>query len=303
MGSDACVSLVGGADHLVADARARIADLEARWSRFVPTSEVSQLNAAGGPTRTVSPETFELIQRGIEAWRVTAGRFDPTVLGDILRAGYTASFDELRTTPGSSPPSRLTRGCDGIELDAVAQTVRFPAGVGFDPGGIGKGLAADLVVTELLDAGADGVCVNLGGDVRVAGTPPEESWAIAIEHPTRADPAAVVHLRDGAVATSSRLRRRWETGRGPAHHLIDPARGLPADVGLWTATVIAATGWQAEALAKAAFVAGMRDGPVLLERLGAAGLLIDDDGAILTNPSFGIFTDRPPRAAMTPVRA
>ena len=252
MGSDAHVYVVGGPDHLVADARARIGGLEARWSRFVPTSEISQLNATGGATAlVVSAETIELIERGRDAWRLTAGRFDPTVLGDVLRAGYTASFEELTAARRAGANSRLTRGCGGIEVDPVARTVRFPSGVGFDPGGIGKGLAADLVVRELLAAGADGACVNLGGDVRAAGVPPETSWAIAIEHPTRPEPAAVVQLRDGAVATSSRLHRRWTSDRGPVHHLIDPSCGVPSAASLWTATAIAATGWQAEALAKA----------------------------------------------------
>ena len=292
MGSDARVYVVGGGPELLALARARIEGLEARWSRFLPTSEVTALNDAAGTPRVVSRETFALIERGIDAWRLTDGRCDPTVLGDVLRAGYTTSFD-ARPAVAHASSTTLTRGCGDIVLDAATRTVQLPAGTGFDPGGIGKGLAADLVVATLLDAGAEGACVNLGGDVRVAGTPPDASWAVAIEHPTRPDPAAVVHLADGAVATSSRLRRRWATSGGPAHHLIDPVSGRPAEVSVAAATAVAATGWQAEALAKAAFLAGVPAGAALLEDLGAAGLLVDDDGAVLTNASFGAYADQP----------
>ncbi len=296
IGSDACLVVVGGPRDLIARARARIEALEALWSRFLPTSEVSRLNAAAGTSALlVAPETFELIGRGVEGWRMTGGRFDPTVLGDVLRAGYTDSFDRLPPSGTTAPRSRLGRGCAGIELDASLCAVRLPAGVGFDPGGIGKGLAADLVVDELLASGASGACVNLGGDVRVAGTPPDASWAIAIEHPSRPDPAAVVHLQDGAVATSSRLNRRWETDHGDAHHLIDPRGGSPADVVVWTATAVAATGWQAEVLAKAAFLADVGHGLDLLDDIGAAGLFIDEDGAVLTTRSFACFADVPRR--------
>ncbi len=295
MGSDACLVVVGGPRDLIARARARIQALEALWSRFVPTSDVSRLNAVAGKSALlVAPETFELVARGVEGWRMTGGRFDPTVLGDVLRAGYTDSFERL-PSPAAATGSRLGRGCAGIELDASLCAVRLPAGVGFDPGGIGKGLAADLVVDELLGSGATGACVNLGGDVRVAGTPPEESWAIAVEHPSRPDPAAVVHLRDGAVATSSRLNRRWETTDGVAHHLIDPGRGAPADAAVWTATAVAGTGWQADVLAKAAFLSDLGHGLDLLDDLGAAGLLIDEDGAVLTTRSFAAFADVPAR--------
>jgi thiamine biosynthesis lipoprotein len=296
MGSDASVVVVGGAPDLIARARARVEELEALWSRFVPTSEVSRLNrAAGAAALLVSPETFELIERGVEAWRMTRGRFDPTVLGDVLRAGYTTSFDQLPASGPAGAVSRLGRGCAGIELDVHLGAVRLPAGVGFDPGGIGKGLAADLVVDELRAAGAEGACVNLGGDVRVSGTPPDDSWAIAIEHPGSPAPAAVVHLQNGAVATSSPVNRRWETDHGPAHHLIDPRRGTPADVTVASATALAATGWQAEVLAKAAFLAGLGPGLELLENIGAAGLLIDGDGAVLTTRSFARFADVPRR--------
>lgn len=294
MGSDASLVVVGGPPDLTARARTRIDELESLWSRFLADSEVSRLNAtAGTSARLVSPETFELVERGVEAWRMTGGLFDPTVLGDVLRAGYTTTFDRLPAVGATATVSRLGRGCAGIELDASLCAVRLPAGVGFDPGGIGKGLAADLVVDELLAAGAAGACVNLGGDVRVAGAPPDGSWAIAIDHPTRPEPAAVVHLRNGAVATSSRLQRRWETDRGFAHHLIDPRRGTPADAAVMTATAIAATGWQAEVLAKASFLADVGRGLELLQRIGAAGLLIDDDGAVLTTTSFTPFADVP----------
>lgn len=293
MGSDATVVVVGGPDNLLGRARSRIEELERLWSRFVPDSEISRLNAAAGTTSLlVAPETFELVARGVEAWRLTGGLFDPTVLGDVLRAGYTTSFEELPTRPAPSV-SRLGRGCAGIALDASLCAVGLPRGVGFDPGGLGKGLAADLVVDELLAGGADGACVNLGGDVRVAGVPPDGSWGIAIDHPWRPDPVSVVHLRDGAVATSSRLRRRWATTGGFAHHLIDPRRGAPADVAVGAATAVAATGWQAEMLAKAAFLAGLRSGLELVERHGAAALLVDDAGAVLTTSSFSRFADVP----------
>jgi thiamine biosynthesis lipoprotein len=293
MGSAAEVHVVGGADGLVALARRRVEDLEARWSRFLPTSEVSRLNASAAMPVRVSPETYELIERALDAWRMTEGRFDPTVLGDVLRAGYVTSFEHLPTA-GWAPTSGLGRGAEHIELDAATASVCLPAGVGFDPGGIGKGLAADLVVAELLALGADGACVNLGGDVRVAGDAPDGSWVVAVEHPWRPGPIARVYLRDGGVATSSRARRRWVTSTGAAHHLIDPTRGEPADVGVLTASAVAATGWQAEAFAKAAFLAGLPDGLDLLDRAQVGGVLVDDDGAVLTNRALWSFTDGAP---------
>src|SRR5581483_6586205 len=118
-----------------------------------------------------------------------------------------------------------------------------------------KGRAADLVVEELLDRDVRGVCVNLGGDLRVAGEAPDggEAWAVGLEEPDDPDTTwGVVGLRDGALATSSTTRRRWSAADGTTrHHLIDPRTGAPATAPLQSVTVIAASAMEAEVHARA----------------------------------------------------
>ncbi|HET6953085.1 MAG TPA: FAD:protein FMN transferase, partial [Acidimicrobiales bacterium] len=153
-----------------------------------------------------------------------------------------------------------------------------------DPGGIGKGLAADLVTAELMAAGAAGALVNLGGDLRVRGEPPAgDVWSVAVAHPL--DPARdLLHLglTDGAVASSSRLRRRWTQDGRDRHHLIDPRTGGPAGSPLLAVTVVALDGWWAEAAAKSVFVAGRRD-PVPAGTLVAT---VDGDGHCDLSPEL-----------------
>ncbi len=253
-------------------ARERIEELEAMWSRFRPASEVSVLNALAGIPVCVSPETVALVQRAVDGVRLTDGRFDPTVLGAVVRAGYDRTYAEV--DPRALPDDDRGLGAPLIEVDPVARLVRLPEGVGFDPGGIGKGLAADLVVRELADR-VDGICVNLGGDLRVQGVAPDPSgWAVEIEDPFGDPPRGVVSLFDGAVATSARTKRVLAGG----HHLIDPATSDPANVGIASATVIAGQGWIAEVLAKAAFLAGPTEATLLLERAGVDGMVVLDDG-------------------------
>jgi len=186
MGSDVHV-LVNGPAGLLEVARDRVEELERRWSRFRPDSEISRLNALAGSPMAVSVETLGLVGRALAGARVTGGRYDPTVLGDVLRAGYDRTFEELGDTGGAAGGgSPLGRGWARVVVDAAGSSVTLPAGVGLDPGGIGKGYAADLVVEELRAAGAAGVCVNLGGDLRAEGRAPGGgSWVVRIEHPLR----------------------------------------------------------------------------------------------------------------------
>ena len=294
MGTEVHLLWVGpDADGGLRAARVLVESLDRRWSRFRPDSELSRLNAAAGRPVVLAPATFALVATAVDAWRLTHGRFDPTVLGAVVAAGYDRSF-ELVAPDGAAPtgdPGGAVPGCAAIVLEPGTGLVRLPRGVGLDLGGIAKGHAADLVVAAMLDAGADGALANLGGDLRVAGVPPDPAgWLVGIDDPH--DPGrdlGVLALADGAVTTSSRLRRRWRRGGRPAHHLIDPATGRPADGGVDAAVVVADRGVRAEILATAAMIAGPLEGADLLARTGATGLLVRPGGDVIRLPGLDRF--------------
>jgi FAD:protein FMN transferase len=282
MGSTARLLVLGGPPDLPDRARRRLGHLESLWTRFQPTSELARINAAAGRPVMVSHETFDVVALAVGSWRSTRGRFDPTVLDALERAGYDADFAEVAGragAPAGPEAADPTPGCGGVELLPLVPAVRLPAGVRLDLGGIGKGRAGDLLARELLDAGAAGVCVDLGGDVRVAGCPPEpRGWRVELDPALAPDRAFV--LADGAVATSTRLRRAWRRGDARFHHLLDPSSGRPAWTGLAAVTVLARSAAEAEVLAKAAFVAGPDAGADLLLEHGVTGLLLHDDGSL-----------------------
>jgi thiamine biosynthesis lipoprotein len=300
MGCDVHVVVVDAPAALLERARARVEELDRRWTRFRPDSEVSQLNAAAGRPVLVSADTFRLVDRAVAAWHLTQGRFDPTLLEAIVALGYDRTFTELTPVPAAGPsepgsgspflrpwPSRPGTGCAGIELDAAIGVVTLPAGTGFDSGGIGKGLGADVVARELLDWGAAGALVNLGGDVRMIGrSPTEHGWIVGIEDPT--DPSREIarftiapDAHGGAVATSTVARRAWVHDGEVVHHLLDPADGRPLRSGLSQVSVVAAEGWRAEALTKAAFVAGADGASRLLRAHGVIAVMVTDGGEIV----------------------
>ncbi len=286
-----------------------LAALDRAWSRFRPESELSLLNATGGGRPVVvSPSTFALISHAVDAWRHTEGRFDPTGLAALEFWGYDRTFDDVvsggqlhpagtvstaataATSVADRPAAQALVGCAGIGLDPIVRAVTLPAGLNLDLGGIGKGYAADLVTQELMDAGAQAACVDLGGDLRVMGPGPyDHAWETTFDVPDLAARIGRLRFGHGAVATSTRLRRRWRRGDVMLHHLLDPATGAPADSGLATVTVIAGDAWWAEVLAKAAFVAGPDAGVRLLEQSGVEGLLVADDGTIIETAGLDAF--------------
>ncbi len=268
----------------VAESREFIEEFEQCLSRFRPDSELCALNAYVGDVVPASPLLRDAISAGVEAARRTDGLVDPTLVDEIEDAGYVASregatpvrlVDALALAPARAP----ARGNPGrrwamIDVDEKNGVVRRRAGIRFDSGGIGKGLAADLLAERL--AGQTRFVIGCGGDLRVGGTEPER-FEVLVEHPLTGEHDQRLYIEGGAVATSGMNVRVWRRDDFTyAHHLIDPWTGEPAWTGLVGATALAPTGVEAETLAKAALLSGADGARALLSDSG--GVIFHEDG-------------------------
>jgi thiamine biosynthesis lipoprotein len=288
MASDAHVILVDPAPGAEEHARARLEELERRWSRFLPASDVSRLNTTPDAFLMVSADTIALLTAMKLAWEVTAGRYDPTMLGAINVVGYSTSVDGSgKTSCRAGLPARGSTVAD-VQVDAATSAVVVPAGIGLDPGGIGKGFAADLVVTELLERGTGGALVSVGGDLAASGTPPAaEGWLVAVEHPRDSSrELARLALGAGGVATSSTLSRAWIQDGSRRHHVIDPHTKTCASTDLAAVTVIARAGWEAEVHATAALLSGAERALGYLARHQLDGVVTTLEGSTSMSPAL-----------------
>ena len=82
---------VDAPDDAIAGALAGLRGLEQLWSRFVPSSDISRLNRSGGMPTAVAPETLTLVETMREAYRMTGGAYDPTILRALVDLGYGVS--------------------------------------------------------------------------------------------------------------------------------------------------------------------------------------------------------------------
>ncbi len=263
-------------------AESRLRELEARWSRFVDTSDITTVNQNPDSWVPVSADTIDLIRTMQVASTVTGGAYDPTFLHRLLSAGYTSSIDDPdRMTIAVDSPC-LTHTVHDVRIDSSTSRVMVPAGLSLDPGGIGKGCAADLIVSALVAGGTAGALVSIGGDIAAAGTTPTaEGWHVHIEDPHRpAQVVATLGVSAGGVATSSTRSRRWLHEGAEQHHIIDPATGTVSTTDLATVTVVANAGWLAEAHATAALLAGRAAAIDYLDAHGLTGVAIDTTGAV-----------------------
>ncbi len=267
MGCECEILVDGGAD-LVAQAFARVRGLETTLSRFIPDSELNLLLASADRWVEVSADLFSALRWASRLYDETAGRFDPTIRTALEALGYDRTFREIDPSLPLRPTGPAP-GFDGVQLDARRSAVWVPTGLQIDLGGVGKGLAADIVVRDLMQAGATAVFVSFGGDIQAAGEPPEGGWDVPLMHPVSNEPIAIHNLTEGALVMSTVAIRRWTIDDRAMHHIIDPHTGLPTSGEVIAVAVATRSAARAEGLAKAAIVAGM---PGALELLATASV-------------------------------
>jgi FAD:protein FMN transferase len=275
----------GAHDDARAAVEAELAEIDAACSRFRDDSELSRVNAAHGRPVSVGPVLLDALEQALRAAALTNGLVDPTVGGALVLSGYDRDFAEVRGSRVRRLRAGRVAGWRVVEIDREAGTVRVPAGVRLDLGATAKALASDRAARRALRASdADGVLVNLGGDIAVAGRPPRGGWLVRVAESHRAgpgEPGQTITLASGGLSTSSTGVRRWRRRGGDAHHLIDPRTGAPAAEHWRTVSVAAASCLDANIASTAAIVLG----PSALAWLRDAGLparLVAPSGAIAT---------------------
>ncbi|MFT7475762.1 MAG: thiamine biosynthesis lipoprotein, partial [Verrucomicrobiales bacterium] len=249
------------------------------------------INANSGHWVEVSSLTTHLVQRAIEASERTSGVVNPLLLRHLIALGYDRSNEEL---VASSDPVRCHEGsaishrASDIEIEGGA--VKIPQNVSFDPGGVGKGLAADIVMEDVLDVGATWAMVSLGGDMRFGGRSlAAQGWGVQVENPVdRSVIAGVVNVADGAIASSSTRSRRWIHDGRTNHHLLDSTIGDPAVSPRHATTVWAESAWWADVVAKTLII-DPRIGREQLDDWNVEAVAFTDDGI----ENLGLRLDHP----------
>jgi len=278
-----------GADQEICDATFNLAnELESKWSRFIPDSEVMILNNNPDVMHEVSDATLRLVSEMKLGFELTNGLYSANIMSELIDLGFANS----RTNPTNvtSWPARVKTSADlpDVVIDLEAKSVLVPSGVALDAGGIGKGLAADLMSDYAMQLGAMGVTVFAGGDVAVKGMAVDAAgWQVNISDPNNADTFIdSVLLSRGGLATSSPMG--WQNPK--AHHIIDPRSHKSSESDVLQATVIAQNASQAEVLAKMCVILGAQAGISRIDSLGAAALIVNNTNQVHTSKNWETYS-------------
>lgn len=248
---------------VIEDAFGWFHEIEARCTRFHPSSELSQLTARVGEAVPASAILFEAVRFALMVAEETGGAFDPTVGRRMAARGFGGNHGSAAQGDDASYRD--------VQIDPQRRTITLRRPLTLDLGAVAKGLAVDAAARAL--APFRDFAIDAGGDLYLGGSNERgEPWRVGIRHPRSPD-ALIASLRvsDQAVCTSGDYER--PAAAPGEHHILDPRTGAsPRSVA--SATVLAPDAMLADALATASFVLGPRAGIRLLHRVGVDGLIV-----------------------------
>lgn len=271
--------------------------LEHLWSPYIPSSDISKINAQSGQaTVQVREETYRIIKQSISYSMLSNGAFDISFASVGKHYDYRAKKQPEDSARGQFRELIDYRSIQVTEKSKNGKAVYFVklpnADMAIDLGGIAKGYAVDRVAEILLANGIESAAISLGGDSRFIGDrgPSQKTgerlpWIVAIKHPRKTTPdrphALRLPLSDSAFSTSGDYERYFINDAGErVHHIIDTKTGLSASQ-VVSVSVLGEASVDCDALSTTIFTLGVKDGLSLIEkRKGFDAIIIDRNGKV-----------------------
>lgn len=252
-------------------------------SPTLKTSEIYRLNHGELPQQDgyyqLSPETADLIAKGLEYCRLSNGAFDIAIEPVSSLWDFTSGEDIV---PSQEEIQAALPLVDYQDVVLDGNRIHFnKEGMGINLGAIAKGYIADKIKEYLLDQGVESAIIDLGGNVLCVGQKTDGApFRVGIRKPfaDRSETAAVMEISDKSVVSSGIYERFFEKDGILYHHILNPKTGYPYDNNLISVTIISDESTDGDGLSTTCFALGLEKGMELIDSLpDVQAVFITDD--------------------------
>ena len=278
-------------------------DYEAKLSRTVTDSEISELNQAKGQPVTLSEDTVAIINDAIYYSSLSNGAFDITIGSVSSLWDFTGNFGGEQSLAEQSDTALIPPRQTSIEeqlphvnyknilINGHEVSLNDTETI-IDLGGIAKGYIADCLKSYLLEQGVKHAIIDLGGNILTIGNKPDGTpYRIGIKKPFDENGSVItsVNITDQSVVTSGIYERCFTYEGRLYHHVLSPYNGYPVDNGLYSVTIVSDSSAAGDALSTACLVLGLKDGMALIESIpDIEALFITDQEELIYSSGFPI---------------
>ncbi len=255
-------------------------------SRFDNATAVALLNREGY-LKDLPPEVAQVVDRSLQYHKVSRGAFDITVkpVVDLFKKSFEG---EAAKGPSEKALNEALQLVDAGNVTLTGRSVSFKKpGMGITLDGIAKGYIVDRASQILSNHGIKNHLINAGGDIRTRGEKAEKKpWTVAIQDPQKKkNYPDIIHMRDGAVATSGDYEIYYDREK-MFHHIVIPQTGLSPELNA-SVSVLADTAMDADALSTSVFVMAPEKGIRFINTMAQCEcLIIAKEGNLLKSKGW-----------------
>lgn len=285
LGTDISISLITSsteiANEIAKNSFQTIANYEQKFSRFIPTSELSKLN--NKKELSVSEEFWLVLERSYELYLATNKIFNPLV--QISQFGYNSDFNELSGEIKIPEDTSYDTDFDQVLMVKETRKVILKKDQQLDFGGILKGYLAEKISREIASNYQEctGNIVNLGGDLHTQGLDEDNKPFIFKLYNPVTQKEISIPLTNTSLATSGLYKRQWTTSDGTMNHILTPNGRSNPEAGVISASVVNKDGAVTEAYAKVLLISGINAFTSKLLAVDFKYYLVNTSGEIITN--------------------
>lgn len=273
------------AEQAIAKVEATFQEMHKEWHAWEKGGIVSKINQAITDQKPIQvPQSVkDFIETSQKLSQQSQGLFDPGIGSLIGLWGFHS--EQWQGPPPTkeriqawlmNKPSIANISFEGNQLISSNKYVQL------DFGGNAKGLAIDIALNTLEEAGIKNALVSIGGDMKVIGTKNNQAWSIGIQNPLKPDTAiAQIALNDGESIVTSGTYQRYFDWQGQRYsHILNPNTGYPAN-SFSSVTVIHPDATTADSAATALLIAGPENWLKIAQAMGVTqAFCIDQSGKI-----------------------
>ena len=247
----------------------RCRELENTLSNTIESSEVSQINSAGGKWVTVGKDTLKVVKAGVKYGELSDGDFDITI------GSVSGLWDFQSENPVVPEQSKITEALKHVNYKNIqfnGNKIRIiDPEAKLDLGGIAKGYVADELTTLLEKEGVTSAVINLGGNISTIGSKPDGSpFIIGIEKPytDRTEIIGTTTADNQTVVTSGIYERQFQKDGKIYHHVLSSKTGYPVETQLEAVSLVANKGrsMDIDAMSTICLMKGVDDGKAFIKK-------------------------------------
>ncbi len=247
----------------------RLEEISWKMNVFDEKSDVAKVNNAFPESVAIDADTYQVLEKAVNFSRQTQGAFDITVWPLIQ---LWKKSERINQFPEYFRIEEILQaiGPDNIELLPDNKVRLRNKLTKLDLGGIAKGYAVDEAVRIFREEKIEDLFIDAGGDIYVGGHNCEgKPWRIGIRDPRdQSKIIDVLALSNVSITTSGNYEQYYKIQGEKWSHIINPVTGYPQK-GVISATVIAPTAQEADALSTALSVLGEKQGTDFINERGA----------------------------------